>query len=111
MGQETQAIISEIITRTENDFILFFVLIVMTLLLFFLPMYSMMRKDKKMYMDVVASNTEAIAGLKAAMELSNLLSGATLSRIHDRIDSTAVAQADINTKLARVQAAMENGKK
>jgi len=106
MGQGAQAVITEVVSRSENEFVFLFALILVTLLLFFLPLYAMMRKDKKVYVDVVMSNTEALTGLKATLDTNNRVAAATISRIHDRIDSAVGMQAGIDGRLAGIEGAL-----
>ena len=100
MPYESQHIITEVVRATDNDFVLFFALIVISLVVFFLPLYSMIRKDKKIYVDIITNNTEVCAGLKSTMELNNQLTSSTISRIHERIDGTHTQLTEINVKLA-----------
>ncbi|MDR0490369.1 MAG: hypothetical protein LBH28_03880 [Oscillospiraceae bacterium] len=88
MGGESQQIIQEVVEKTGSELILFFALVIVALVVVFVPMYALIRKDrreraadaleqKKQDMErersiigVVKDNTGAITGLNTLLEVS-----------------------------------------
>jgi len=96
MGPETQQILTEVTSRASGDLILFFVLLLVALVIFFLPLYAMIQTDRKttadktiarerLIIDVVTANTGAITGLRHCLESSQAATQATLGRIYDAV--------------------------
>ena len=87
-----EQIIQEVARKTNSELILFFVLLLVALIVFFIPMYRMIskatseRQDKyiereKGLLDIVSKNTEAISLLRATLESSGLITNASLERM------------------------------
>ena len=89
MTPDLQTIVSDVVTKTTSEVNLFFVLIIALLILFILPFYHMIKKTsverERMLIAVVKSNTEAITGLKACLEMNHTATQAALGRINDAV--------------------------
>ena len=106
MNTESQQIVQEIVGKTHSELILFFVLVIVALVIVVMPLYSIVRKDRrerakddidqrKLTLSVVSANTEVMAGLKtmldvmnATMERSRSDTKESFQRIHERLDLT-----------------------
>ena len=118
MSMEGQAIVNEIVKTTTSELILFFVLLLVALVVVIKPLYTMIKAERaerrahemehndklfereKLVIEVIAANTEVIAGLRASFELSSKTSQDSISRLHDRIDL-------ISTDITRTQATID----
>ena len=101
--QGEQALI-DLIGKTNSELILFFVLIIIAFVIGFIPLYNLIRKDRKARADqednrqdryierereiikVISANSEVIAGLKTTLELTGASMSASFIRVHERID-------------------------
>ena len=101
---DTDKIISEVVQSTQNEFILFFVLIIVALVVFIIPLYGMILKDRKakltqedtrqdkyierekQIIEVIKENSAVIAGLKVTLENIGVSTKSALDRVHERID-------------------------
>ena len=122
-------IVKEVVTRTESEIILFFVILLFILVAAVIPMYRMVLKDRKerlmhentrqdKYIErekqvigvitgVITRNTEVIAELKSTLELSRTSTSDSLARIHDRVDGQYRNCADHGAALARIQSTLD----
>jgi hypothetical protein len=62
----------------------------------------------KMILEVIAANTEAVAGLKNTMETSSAQTGGTVGRIHARIDETMKLHSETAATLTKIMGALES---
>ena len=108
--------LNEIANGTQNDVIVFSVVLVVALILVMVPVYRMMlgsRKEKreeenarraneldekKLILSVVTSNTEVMSQLRSTMENLGINTNASLSRIHKRIDEIHTMQVELRGK-------------
>ena len=99
---DADRIITEVIQNTHNEFLLFFVLIIVAMVICILPLYAMVVKERKakhkqdtererQILAVIKENSTVIAGLKVTLDQSGASVNSTVERIHKRID-------DLNTK-------------
>ena len=114
-----QRIMHDIVSQTDSSLIIFFILVIISMVIFILPFYVIILKDRKEQrvqdnirheryikrereiIHVVTANTEAIAGLKSTMDITVTSNASTFTRIHDRIDEQNKLFADLivmNTK-------------
>lgn len=106
MDEKSAEILNEILTRTENDIIILAIVILVGLVVFFIPFYITMNKNKKtvrddelkerqQILDVVKANTSAMTKLETTLDLNN--SG--MIEMLNRIDANA---SDVAIKLAKL---------
>jgi heme/copper-type cytochrome/quinol oxidase subunit 2 len=125
MGNEAQQIVSEVVNKTTSELILFFVLVLVMLIVFFLPLYSMMRKERKerheqdnirqdkyierekQVIGVITANTQVISGLKTTLEISNTATTSSFARIHDRLDFQSEKMSAQGESIARFQTTLD----
>jgi len=99
-----QHIMHDIVSQSDSSLIIFFVLAIITMILFIIPFYVIILKDRKekrlqhdirhkRYIErereilrVVTANTEAITSLKSTIDIVVSSSTASFMRIHERID-------------------------
>ena len=103
MGADVQQLVTEIVTKTSSELILFFILFLIGLILVFIPIYRINTKTKENRMkhemeqwhelvQVVSANTEVMTSLKSVIEHTSHDNKTVLERIQSRID-------DINASL------------
>ena len=126
MGSEYQ-VLRDTVAKAESDIILFFVILAVILIMFIIPLYAMILKDRKGHREidikrieaeckaandrhdkflereqtiiqVVKENTEVIAGLKAVFERDSNATRMSLERIHSRIDQIGEAISNVNQR-------------
>ena len=101
---DADRIITEVVQNTHNEFVLFFALILVALVIFVIPFYGIILKDRKerakhegmrqdkyiererQIIEVIKENSTVIAGLKAALENSGVSTRTALERVHERLD-------------------------
>jgi hypothetical protein len=122
-GQEQQ-ILEKIAAQTNSELILFFILVVVALVVFMIPMYRMMMKDRadkaerdgtrqdkyiereKQIIAVITANTEVISGLKAMLEITSAATNSSFTRLHERIDKQCNNCFDHGTLLRGLEASL-----
>jgi len=118
MGNEAEQIVNEIIHKTTSELIIFFILVMITLVIVFLPLYRMMVKDRKernvqnferekQIMSVITANTEVISRLKTTLDFTSNNTNSSFTRIHDRIDKQSEKQTELGADTARIQSTLD----
>jgi hypothetical protein len=120
MDAEHQQLMQEIISKTQSELILFFVIVAVVLVMVYIPIYRMMHKERKerlsqenirqdKYIErereiikVITANTEVNAGLKTTLEMMNNDTKTSFSRIHERLDGQSTTIASVQTTLGEV---------
>ena len=118
MGATEQEIIKEVMQRTNSELMLFFILLLVAMVVVWIPLYRMMRKDRiervkldfereRSILDVVTANTDVISELKTTMGIFSKSTNSSFSRIHDRIDQLVSISTVHGNTLARLQATLD----
>lgn len=125
MNQSEAAVLETIARSTQSELILFFIIAAVVYILTMVPMYIIMTKDRRLknkyeaarldsYMgreeriiEVVSSNTTIMAELRTALSKDAVTTNASLSRIHDRIDTLFDAETDVQKALVRLSDKLE----
>ena len=115
-------VVSQVANKTDNDVILFTIIILIALVVVMLPLYRIIlsgRKfekesensrreneldEKKLIISVVTSNTDVMSQLKATLETIGINTNSALARIHDRIDACAATTAELKGQLSSLDA-------
>jgi len=126
-----------IVQATNSELILFFVIAAIVLAVVFVPLYTMVLKDRKekrkgdadveavkhdkhlereskfiererLILDVITENTIAISKLNVTLENNGEATKATLDRIHTRIDEMLAGQTNIKTDVAQIKVKLES---
>lgn len=125
-ANETQ-LLEKAVEKTQSELIIFFVILVVAMIVVFLPLYSLVIKDKrqkntlesnrdnkfiereKLIIQVITSNTEVMAGLKATLESSGVSTSAAIRLIHkkmseidEKINDLSVASTKTTTQIDRM---------
>ena len=120
-----EQLIHDIINKTNSEIIIFFVIVLIALIAVFIPLYTMVHKDRKnrlaqegmrqdKYIErereiirVITANTEVISGLKATLNLTSTANTTTFNRIHERIDEYNKKLGEQGVAIIRVQSTLE----
>ena len=130
-GLGYEDVLHEVINKAESDIILLFVIAAVAMVIFMLPLYGMILRDRKerrvseaarikdetdaantrqdKYMErerqiiaVITANTEAITSLKSIFEISSTSTTSSFARVHDRLDKQAQAAGQMQATLDEV---------
>ena len=93
---EMTAILETVIQQSHNDIITLSVVILIGLVVFFIPFYTLYNKSKKqnsidaaneraLYMEIVQGNTDALTSLKHSLEANNELMANTLLDVENSV--------------------------
>jgi len=119
MGAAEQEIINAVMQRTNSELILFFILLLVAMVLVWIPLYRIFRKDRiervklehereKQIIYVITANTDVISGLKTTMDIFSSATQTSFSRIHDRIDQLVLKSTEHGKAIARLQASFDS---
>jgi len=115
----------DIVNQTDSSLITFFIIVIIAMVLFILPFYVIILKDRKeqrtqdnlrqdRYIErereiirVVTANTEAITGLKAAVDITSASNATIFTRIHDRIDSQNKQITELGTLITKAVSSLD----
>ncbi len=135
MGNESQ-VLQDVVQKTDSGIILFAVVVVVALIAFYIPLYTIIVKDRRerrvneaqrakdeieasnarqdKYMErergiiqVVTANTEVMASLKSTLERDGQANLASLERIHTRIDGAEKAIGGLSGQLVKAQMSID----
>jgi adenylate kinase family enzyme len=135
MDAEIYRLLQEIAEKTNSDLILFFIVVAVVLVVFFIPLYAMIMKDRKernsvaaqrqrdeneaagvrqdKYMErekriieVVTANTAVMSSLKTTLERDGMATNASLERIHERIDRQCANGTELVREIVQVQTSL-----
>ena len=132
---ETQ-ILQDAIQKAESDLIIFFVVLAVVLVVFIIPLYAMIMKDRKerrmtedsriktqaeadntrqdkylererVIIQVVKENSDVIASLKATLDRDGKTTTASLERIHTRIDKLGDTLVEQSGTISKMQTTLD----
>lgn len=126
------ATMADLAKQSNNDVIIFSVIIIIALIIVMIPLYKMMMSNRKQQaeieatrqtqqmerekqvLQVVSENSSIISELKSMLATSNTSTNATLTRIHERIDSIGkniseltISQTKVESTLSRQERDLE----
>ena len=136
MGAPETEILNKIVSETKSELILFFVIMTVALVVFLLPVYIMVMKDRREHrvaegkrvtaeaeanntrqdkyierekeiIRVITANTEVIAGLKATLEIMSTSTNTSLIRIHERLDTQQGLCTARNADVTKLQSTLD----
>ncbi len=120
MNPMESEILSQVTQKTNSELILFFIIFAIILVVFLLPLYGLLLKDKKekhkaekekrddymqrekQIIEVIKENSEVIASLKVTLENNSVNTNSSLNRLHDKMDAMSIELGVIKAKQEQV---------
>ena len=125
MSTNETDLLDSIVSNTQSELILFFVIIVIAMVLVLLPLYTLISKDRKQkdhienirqdrfverekqIIQVITANTEIMAGLKTTFEITGLSTNASLDRIYERVNYQNSKFAELSLEIVQIKTILD----